>query len=250
VKNSTIGNRLKKVLVIVFWLAVWEATALIIDQPLYLPSVTESLRALYGIVFYMDFWINVGATFLRVLLGLSISFVVGVLLGIASAKSKFIAMLFSPFLSTMKAIPTMSIIILALVWLRTGIVPVFVCFILCFPIIYTNTLNGIRNIDEKLIELCDIYRIGKKRKLLGVIIPSIKPYILSAVMVCVGLSWKSTIAAEVLSAPALSMGYQLFTTKVYLDIPELFAWTIVVVAFSMIIERLIKSLLKDNKVKA
>ena len=245
-KNFTLNNRLKKILIILFWLAIWEAAAMIINQPLYLPSLGETFSALYRIIFYMDFWVNVGATFLRVLVGLLISFVFGVLLGIISAKSHFIALLFSPFLSTMKAIPTMSIIILALVWLKTGFVPVFVCFILCFPIIYTNTLNGISSIDIKLIELCDIYKIKRKRRLTSVVIPSVKPHILSALMVCIGLSWKSTIAAEVLSAPLLSMGYQLYSTKIYLDIPELFAWTIVVVVFSMLIEKMIKSLVTTS----
>ncbi len=249
-KHSTISNKLKKLIIIVFWLAVWEAAAVIIDQPLYLPTVGESLAALYRLIFLTSFWLHVGATFLRVLAGLVISFVAGVGLGILSSRSGFIAMLFSPFLSTVKAIPTMSIIILALVWLKTGLVPVFVCVILCFPIIYTNTLNGIQNIDQKLIELCGIYHISKKRRFVEVIIPSIKPYILSALMVCVGLSWKSTIAAEVLSAPALSMGYQVYTTKIYLDIPELFAWTIAVVAFSMAIEHAVKVMLKAQHLPA
>lgn len=241
-KNFTLNDRFKKIFIILFWLAVWEAAAAIVNQPLYLPSLGETFTALYRIIFYIDFWINVGATFLRVLVGLTLSFVFGVLLGMISAKSNFIALLFSPFLSTMKAIPTMSIIILALVWLKTGFVPIFVCFILCFPIIYTNTLNGIKGIDIKLVELCDIYKIKRKRKITSVIIPSVRPHILSALMVCIGLSWKSTIAAEVLSAPKLSMGYQLYKTKIYLDIPELFAWTIVIVIFSMLIEKLIKSL--------
>ena len=182
-KHSIISDKLKKLIIILFWLAVWETAAVIIDQPLYLPTVGESLTALGRLVFLSSFWLHVGATFLRVLGGLAISFIFGVGLGVLSSRSQFIAMLFSPFLSAVKAIPTMSIIILALVWLKTGLVPVFVCVILCFPIIYTNTLNGIQNIDLKLIELCHIYRISKKRQFSEVIIPSIKPYILSALMV-------------------------------------------------------------------
>jgi len=220
---------------------------MIIHQPLYLPSVEASLSALGRMIFLGPFWKHVGATFLRVLGGLVVSFVLGVSLGSLASKSKFIAMLFSPFLSTIKAIPTMSIIILALVWLKTGLVPVFVCIILCFPIFYTNILNGINSIDIKLIELCDVYHIKKKHRFFNIIIPSIKPYILSALMVCIGLSWKSTIAAEVLSAPAASMGYQLYTTKIYLDIPDLFAWTIVVVVFSMAIEHLLRRLIMGGK---
>jgi NitT/TauT family transport system permease protein len=242
VKNFITNNKTKKAFVIIFWLLIWEIAAVLINQPLYLPSVSLTFSTFFIMIFQLYFWQSVLATFMRVLIGLTLSFIVGITLAVLSAKSNFISMLFSPFLSTMKAIPTMSIIILALVWLSTDLVPVFVCFILCFPIFYTNTLNGIKNIDIKLIELCTIYQISDKKKLIAFIIPSVKPYIMSALMICIGLAWKSVIAAEVLSAPKFSMGYKLYTTKMYLDIPELFAWTIAVVAFSMIIEKTLRLL--------
>lgn len=248
-KHSIIKSKSQKVIIIAFWFAAWQLAAIIIDQPLYLPSVIDSVKSVFVIVGKRGFWINVGATFLRVIIGLGLSAFLGIVLGIISAKSKFFNALLSPFFSTVKAIPTMSIIILALVWLKSGNVPVFVVLLLCFPIIYTNTLNGIHNIDPQFLELCDVYQISTKRKILDVMIPSVRPYIQSAMMVCIGLSWKSAIAAEVLSAPSRSMGYQLYTTKLYLEIPDLFAWTIIVVGFSMGIEKLFKRFLYQKQIK-
>jgi len=247
VKSFIISNNIKKIFIIIFWFCVWEIAAAIIAQPLYLPSAILTFKTLIDLILHTHFWQSVLATFLRVVIGLIISFIIGISLAVISSKCSFIRLLFSPFLSTMKAIPTMSIIIIALVWLSTNLVPVFVCFVLCFPIFYTNTLNGINNIDKNLIELCTIYKISSRKKLYELIIPSVKPYILSAIMICIGLAWKSIIAAEVLSAPKFSMGYKLYTTKMYLDIPELFAWTIAVVSFSIIIEKSIKHLFLEKR---
>jgi len=247
VKSFITNKKINKLFVIIFWLLVWEVAAAVINQPLYLPSAFLTFKTLLDLIIHHLFWQSVLATFTRVIIGLFISFFIGIILAIISSRSDFIALLFSPFLSTMKAIPTMSIIIIALVWLSTDIVPIFVCFVLCFPIVYTNTLNGIIHIDKGLIELCDIYKISHKKRLFELIIPSVKPYILSAIMMCIGLSWKSIIAAEVLSAPTLSMGYKLYTTKMYLDIPELFAWTVAVVSFSIIIEKTVKHLFLEKR---
>lgn len=216
---------------------------MIIDQPLYLPSVFDSFRQVWVIVQQESFWQNVSVTFFRVVMGLLISSSSAVLLAVLSSFSEWVERFFSPFLTTLKSIPTMSIIILALVWFKSGTVPIFVSFLICFPMLYTNTLTGIKKINPALIEYCDLHRIPFRRKFTDVMIPSVWPYFRSAFFVAIGFCWKSTIAAEVLSAPKSSMGYELYLTKLYLNIPELFAWTIIIVGFTMLIEKLLKNLI-------
>ena len=49
------------------------------------------------------------------------------------------------------------------------------------------------------------------------------------------------MAAEVLCLPEPSLGQRIYYTKYYLDIPELFAWTAVTVALSLLLERLLRA---------
>ena len=65
--------------------------------------------------------------------------------------------------------------------------------------------------------------------------------ILTALTTATGLAWKSGVAAEVLCLPEPSLGQRIYYTKYYLDIPELFAWTAVTVALSMVLERLLRA---------
>ena len=53
-----------------------------------------------------------------------------------------------------------------------------------------------------------------------------------------GLCWKAGVAAEVIGIPDGSMGERLYEAKVYLDTPELFAWTMVILVVSMIFEKI------------
>ena len=57
-----------------------------------------------------------------------------------------------------------------------------------------------------------------------------------------GIGWKVTSAAEVLSLPKYSIGRFLYDSKVYLEIPDLFAWTIIIVALSFLFEKILRIL--------
>jgi NitT/TauT family transport system permease protein len=112
--------------------------------------------------------------------------------------------------------------------------------------LYSNTLTGIKRIDPTLLEFCTVHQIPFRRKLMDVFIPSVWPYFRAAFFVAIGFCWKSTIAAEVLSAPKFSMGYELYLTKLYLNTSELFAWTVIIVSFTMLIEKLLKRLISKQ----
>ena len=59
-----------------------------------------------------------------------------------------------------------------------------------------------------------------------------------------GIAWKSGVAAEVIGVPGGSIGERLYQAKLYLDSPELFAWTAVIIVVSVVFEKLILMLLK------
>ena len=60
----------------------------------------------------------------------------------------------------------------------------------------------------------------------------------SGCSVALGLCWKAGVAAEVIGIPDNSIGEQLYQAKVYLNTPDLFAWTVVIVLISLVFEKL------------
>jgi len=150
-----------------------------------------------------------------------------------SSHFKMVESVLAPFVSAIKSTPVMSIIILALVWFQASFVPVFSCILLCFPIFYTNTLSGIKSVDKKYTELAKVYHVKRTRVVREITLPSVLPHIYAALSICLGFSWKSVVAAEVLSSPKYSMGYNLYETKLYVNTAELFAWTIAIIIISI-----------------
>ena len=65
------------------------------------------------------------------------------------------------------------------------------------------------------------------------------PYFRTALSLALGLCWKAGAAAEVIGLPAGTIGERLYTAKVYFQTPDLFAWTLAIVAVSVLAERLL-----------
>ncbi|MGE5494571.1 MAG: ABC transporter permease [Burkholderiales bacterium] len=242
-RSGRIRRTVKIVLVILFWLAVWQIASMLVNRALYMPSPAETFSALSKIVVTEKFWLDVAFTFYRVVLGIAISFVSGIALAYLASRWSVLETLLGPAITAVKSTPVASVIILALVWFDSSFVPVFSCVLLCFPIFYTNTLSGIKSVDRDLLEMAAVFGVGHKRVLTGISVPSVLPNVYSALSICLGFSWKSVVAAEVLASSKHSMGYNLYTTKLSLETPELFAWTLTIIIISIAVEKGLKRIL-------
>ena len=181
---------------------------------------------------------------MRIASGFLLALAAGSLLAIIAGRYSFAEMILWPFIATIKSVPVASFIILCLIWLSSKNLSVFISFLIVLPIIYQNTLQGIKSTDKKLLEMAAVFRIGLFRRLKYIHIPNIKPYLISACSVSIGMSWKAGIAAEVIGIPDGSIGKRLYEAKIYLNSGDLFAWTTVIVAISIAFEKLFLFLLK------
>lgn len=244
-KPSTIlkNKGIFKILVIIFWIGMWGIASLAINREIYLPSPISVAKALFGLSLESKFWYSIAMTFIRVIAGFAISCILGVILGIICGLNEYLYGLFNPLVIAIKSTPVMSIIIIALIWFQSGKVPIFVCFLMCFPVIWTNVVEGIWQVDRGLLEMARVYRINRGLILRRIYIPSLIPYLAAGITTALGLGWKVTVAAEVLSSPRYSIGGHLYNAKVYLESSELFAWTLAVIILSFAFEHLFKALM-------
>lgn len=174
----------------------------------------------------------------RILLGFLLGLVIGTALAVLSGKFAIIRTLFSPLISAMKSIPVASFTILALFWVGSENLSVLVSILICVPIVCSNMLEGIDNLDKKLGEMAKVFKIPVGRRFAGVYLSQLLPYFRSASRLAIGLSWKSGVAAEVIGIPDGSIGERLFMSKIYLETADLFAWTLVVILLSFLCEKL------------
>jgi NitT/TauT family transport system permease protein len=168
--------------------------------------------------------------------------VIGVVAGFAAGFSPPVMWLLQPWVTVIRTIPVMSVIILAIIWFRTDIVPIFVTFLMIFPIIYSNVLSGIKNVDKQLLEMAHMYRVKPRRIMTELYFPAILPYLMAGASNAMGITWKVIIAAEILSMPRFAIGTNLMVAKIDLETALVFAWTAIAIAISFALEYAINAL--------
>ncbi len=228
----------KFVAVALFWLLVWVVLALSLDSELLFPSPFSVLKALCSLAVTANFWLSALYSLVRVLCGILLSLIIGTLLAFLTEHFGILRALLSPFLGVIKATPVASFIILALLWLSRNTLPLYITALIVIPIVWSNVSSGIRAVDKGLFEVAQVYGFTKKDKLFGLYIPSVSPYFMAACRSSLGMAWKAGISAEVLCTPKNAIGTELYFSKTYLETPSLFAWTLVIIVLSLIIEKL------------
>lgn len=223
----------------VFWIGLWWILALAVDQVILIPAPDTVVRTLFRLMGTVLFWQSVGLTLMRICAGFAAALVIGSLCAVLTARFAPLRTLLSPLLHIVRAAPVASFIIITLVWIGYDWVPVFISFLMVLPIVWLNVEQGIRETDPQLLEMAAVYRFSFKKRLFRIHLPSVSPFFLTAAVNGLGFAWKSGVAAEVICRPTLSIGRQLQDAKTYLETPDVFAWTAVVVIVSLILERLL-----------
>ncbi len=226
-----------------FWLLIWQVLSLAANSALILPSPVDTAKSLVRLAGQSAFWVSSLLSLLRIGAGYVAAVLLGTVLGTLTAFSPFADTLLRPIRGIMKATPVASFILLVLLWLRTGIVPAFTSFVMVLPLVWANVQEGVLATDERLTEMASLFQFGRKKTLMRVYLPSIMPHLLAACATGLGFAWKAGVAAEVLARTADSIGKNLVESKSYLETPDMFAWTAVVIALSMLFERVFVCLL-------
>ncbi len=239
-------NRLQRMAAVVFALLVWQAAAMLVNESLLLASPVQVAGRLFSLIGTESFWQTVGFTTLRIVSGFLLGFFAGVLLAVLAGRFKGLEMLLHPFVVTIKSIPVASFVILVLIWLGSRHLSVFISFLMVFPVIYLNTLQGLKATDVKMLEMAKMYHLSFAKKLKYIYVPQLQPFLYSACSIALGLSWKSGVAAELIGRPDFSMGDMLYMAKVHMDTADLFAWTVVIILLSQLFEKLFLLLMKKG----
>jgi len=246
--KSKLKKLLYTVLPIVFWVTLWQVAALIVNRSFFLPTVTETLKALFSTAATSVFYKVVFLTFLRVLAGIFLGTVSGIVLAIASHHSKIVYSLVSPIISVAKATPVATFIIILYVNMKDDVLTIFIGFLMVMPIIWQNLTDAYSSIDKELVEVCLLYGFSFKKKMKVLIIPAFMKYLLPALVTATGLAWKSEVAAEIIAYTTNSIGQHMNMAQYANDTPTMFAWTLVIILISILLEKGMKILLSRCKI--
>lgn len=249
---------------LLFWLAVWQAAstvlglanargvgqtlplaeALVRGQELLLPAPLCVGRKLAELVATERFWKSVVLSLGRIFAGLAGGVALGTALAALTSASRTAELLLSPAIRTIRATPVASFIVLVLLWVKTGQVPGVISGLMVLPVVWENVRRGIEATSRELLEFGRAYGFGWRKRFRLIYLPSVLPHFTSGAVNGLGLAWKSGVAAEVLCQPRWAIGSEVYRARTGLDTPALFAWTLVVVLLSLLLERALVALLR------
>ncbi len=240
-KSTTSAKVIRNLIVAVIWLTIWQAISMIIDEEILFVSPLKVFQELCRMSLDGSFWLTLLASVGRVVGGFTAGFAVAVVLAAVSFRFEFIKSFLSPAISVVKSTPVASFIILALMWIGKSFVPSVISMLMVIPIVWSNTLSGLENVDSDLIEMSTAFKMPFGKRIKNVYFPSLMPYLLSASGSGLGLCWKAGIAAEVICRTGMSIGNNIWETKFYLETAQMFAWTAAVILLSVLFDRIVKS---------
>lgn len=239
-----------------FWLGAWQLAAWLVERSvqgrgneLLLPYPVTVLRSLAGLAALPEFWQATAVSLGRVLLGLGLGVALGAVLAVLTGASRWCDLLLSPAVRCVRATPVTSFILLILLWIGRDFVPAVIAALMVLPVVWENLSGGVRAVDPLLLEMASAYRFSRWKKARLIYLPSLRPYFSAALTTGMGLAWKSGVAAEVICLPRWAMGKEIYNSKIYLEIPDLFAWTVVVIALSLALEKLLRRVLRKGGAK-
>lgn len=228
---------------IVLWLSIWQLATVLVGRDFLLASpVTTALRFM-ELACTRQFWIAALRSLLRILIGFLLGTCLGAALAGLSARFVRLRELITPVYIVLRAIPVASFVVVALLWIPSKSLSVFIAFLIVFPLIYNETLAAIDQIDTRMLEMARLFHMSASKRMLYVYALPVSQRFESACSAAMGLAWKSGVAAELISIPSGTIGEKLYSAKVYLMTGDLFAWTLLIVLLSAACARIFSLLL-------
>jgi NitT/TauT family transport system permease protein len=208
--------------------------------PKYLfPSLVDVSAHIVGIFSSWTLFSEVLATVGRILAGLIGAFVGGAVIAAVmfrfSAADRFLA----PILNFFQGIPALSWVVFAIIWFH-GTEPriFFIMTVTSLPAFTFQVLDALRGMSKDLVEMVMSLRPTRMKMLRAMILPSIFPDILTAWKVNLGNASRVVVVAELVGATG-GIGYELLQQQQVFDMAGALAWTLQLVFFVLITQRII-----------
>lgn len=220
-------------------IVIWSVASKIVDSKYVLPSVPETFNALISLLFGKNsntFYLSFLLTLVRTIIAFILSFAISFILAYVSKKHPLSLKVISPLISITRALPTIAVVLLLLLWTNSFVAPIIVTMLVVMPTLYTNVYNSLCSVDNELLEMCAFFGVDKAKTFKKVQVPLIMPSMLLSVGSGFALNLKLMVAAEVLAATANSIGYQLSYANYNLEIATMIALVLITIIVAVLVE--------------
>ena len=217
---------------------LWQFASLFFPRFLF-PSLIDVFWRCLSIFTSWAQFADVLATVARILAGLAGAFVIGAALALAMVRSRAVDQFCAPILTFFQGIPALSWVVFAIIWFHGIEWRIFFIMVMTtLPAFTFQVLGALRAMSKDLLEMVMSFRPTRGRLFRVMILPSILPEILTAWKVNLGNASRVVVVAELVGATG-GVGYQLLQQQQLFDMAGALAWTLQLVLFVLIVQRIL-----------
>ena len=211
-------------------LGLWYLTVEVWRLPRFadMPGLTVVVKEMfspnptYGLSIYTpEYYQHIGASVRRVAIAFFLATALGVPLGLFMGWSKTFREYVFPIFETLRPIPILAWVPLAILMFSGTETPViFLTFLASFFATALNTMLGVESIDESYSRAAYCLGASHWQVFREVIIPGAMPFIFTGLQISVGVAWFSLVAGEMVSGE-FGLGYVINTSYTMVRYPTI-----------------------------
>ncbi|AFS77785.1 ABC transporter permease protein [Gottschalkia acidurici 9a] len=239
-KYTLLNRLLPAILTPLVILIAWEiAVKLGYVKVIILPSPSSIFNTLIAMIKSGELTRHLRISLFRVLEGFLIGSILGLIFGIVIALFKKVEEALSFTISFLRPIPIIAWIPVLILWM--GIdegSKIAVIAIGSFWPVLINTIDGIKSVDKKYLQVAIVLEKSKINTLFKVVLPSALPSIFTGIRVGIGIAWMCVVAAELVAAES-GIGYQIMYSREIMQPNQMFAGVFSIGLVGFLIEKII-----------
>src|SRR5438132_6603861 len=216
-------------------LGVWELFGPTLNKLILRPP-SDIFRAFFELVANGELQDAMAQSFRELFGGLVVALGLGLALGVASGRWRFVYNAIDPLVSALYSVPSVALVPLIAVAFRSiGDAPriATVALFAIFPILI-NTQQGVRNVDRQLLEVARAFNTSERRLWSDVIVPSATPYVLAGVRLGIGRGLIGMVVAEFFVG-LVGLGYLIIAYENVFRIDRMFVPVILIAGMGILL---------------
>jgi len=200
----------RRAIALISLILIWEILSRTgVINPFYAPPPSEVLRVVITLFVERTIFTHLEATFFASLVGLAVGLALGIFLGFAAALVPWVADVLEPVMLLLNAIPRVILAPLFVIWLGIEIPSkIALAVVLVAVLIFFAVYNGIKDVNQLLVDRVRTLGGGRWVLLREVYIPSVTAWVLGSLKVAVGFAFTGACVGEFVAATR-GLGYLL-----------------------------------------
>ena len=235
---------------LVFLLGIWFLISLILDKDsMVFPDPLTTIKRMFELLGQKVTYKYIAFSFLRLIIGFALSFVVAFLLGIIVNDSDKLYNFFSPVITFLKSAPTATFVFIFIILVSAKNAPVLVVFTVTMPILYESIVSAFRNANQEVIAAARVDGASRLKQLFFVKIPLGIPFIVLGLISTFGMAFKIEIMAEIITGFTNGgIGSMIHNSQLInpTELTDMFAYSLMAIIVVLIVSFLTSLIKKYN----